>query len=77
MSNNKDATLVTSSKGDPFKGLHREGDLKEMMEQKIQTLLTFLSDRQLNKKNYSTWVMHMEAVLGSYDLVFMVLHDVP
>ena len=47
------------------------------MERKIPTLLTFLSDRQLDKKNYSTWVMQMEAVLESYDLAFMVLQDIP
>ena len=80
MSNHKDAqdaASITSSKGDPFKGLHREGDLKDMMEPKILTLLTFLSDRQLDGKNYSIWVMQMEAVLESYDLAFMILQDVP
>ena len=77
MSNNEDAALVTSSKDNAFRGLHREGDLKDMMEQKIPTFLTFLSDKQLNRKNYSTWVMQMEAVLESYDLAFMVLQDVP
>ena len=77
MSNNKVAALVTSSKGDPFRGLHREGDLKDMMERKIPTLPTFSSDRQLDGKNYSTWVMQMEAVLESYDLAFMVLQDIP
>ena len=69
--------MVTSSKGNPFRGLHREGDLKDMMEWKIPTLLTFLSNRQLDKKKYSTWVMQMEAMLESYDLAFMVLQDVP
>ena len=48
-----------------------------MMEQKIPTLLTFLSDRQLDENNYSTCVMQMEALLESYDLAFMVLQDVP
>ena len=57
MSNNKDAASVTSTKGNPYRGLHREGDLKDMMERKILTLLTFLFDRQLDEKNYSTWVM--------------------
>ena len=73
MSNNKDAASITSSKGDPFRGLHRKGDLKDMMERKIPTLPTFPSDKQLDGKNYSTWVMQMEAVLESYDLAFMVL----
>ena len=73
MSNNKDAASLTSSKGDPFRGLHREGDLKDMMEQKIPTLPTFPSDKQLDRKNYSTWVMQMEIMLESYDLAFMVL----
>ena len=31
----------------------------------------------LATKNYSTWVMQMEVMLESYDLVFMVLQDVP
>ena len=77
MSNNEDAASATSTKGNPFRGLHREGDLKDMMEQKIPTLPTFSSDRQLDKKNYSTWVMQMEVVLESYDLAFIVLQDVP
>ena len=77
MSNKEDVASVTSSKGDPFRGLHREGDLKDRMERKIPTLSTFLSDGQLDEKNYSTWVMQMEAVLESYDLAFMVLQDVP
>ena len=47
------------------------------MERKISTLSTFLSDRQRDGKNYSTWVMQMEAVLESYDLAFMVLQDIP
>ena len=72
----QDAASIMSSKGNPFRGLHREEDLKDMMEQKIPTLLTFLFDRQLDGKNYSTWVMQMEAVLESYDLAFMVLQDV-
>ena len=77
MLNNEDVALVTSTKGDPFRGLHREGDLKDMMEWKIPTLPTFPSDKQLDGKNYSTWVMQMEAVLESYDLAIMVLQDVP
>ena len=47
-------------------------DLKDMLEKKILTLLTFPSDRQLDGRNYSTWVMQMEAVLESYNLAFMV-----
>ena len=43
---------------------------------KIPTLSTFPSDRQLDGKNYSTWVMQMEDVLESYDLAFMVLEDI-
>ena len=66
-----------SSKAEVFRGLHREGDLKDMMEQKIQTLPTFPYDRKLDGNNYSTWVMQMEAMLVSYDLTFMVLQDVP
>ena len=60
-----------------MQGLHREGDLKDMMEGRIPTLSTFPSNRQLDGKSYSTWVMQMEAVLESYDLAFMVLQDVP
>ena len=48
MSNNEDAqdaALVTSSKAKILRGLHKEGDLKDMMEQKIPTILTFLSNR--------------------------------
>ena len=44
MSNNEDGALVMSSKADIFKGLHREGDMKDMMERKIPTLPTFLSN---------------------------------
>ena len=73
MSNNKDTTLIMPSKADVFKGLHREGDMKDMMERKIPTLPTFPSNRQLHGKNYSTWVMQTEAVLESVDLAFMVL----
>ena len=48
-----------------------------MMERKIPTLPIFPSNRQLDGKNYSTWVMQMEAVLESYDVAFTVLQDVP
>ena len=44
MSNNKDTTLIMPSKADVFKGLHREGDMKDMMERKIPTLPTFPSN---------------------------------
>ena len=80
MSNNEDAqdaASFTSSKAKILRSLHREGDLKDMMEWKIPTLSTFPFDRQLDGNNYSTWVMQMEAVLESYDLAFMVLQDVP
>ena len=73
MSNNEDVASVVSSKAEVFRGLHREGHLKDMMKWKIPTLPTFPSNRQLDGKKYSTWVMQMEAVLESYDLVFMVL----
>ena len=52
-------------------------DMKDMLEKKKPTLPTFPSNWQLDGKNYSTWVMQMEAVLESYDLAFMVLQDVP
>ena len=57
MSNNKDATSITSPKVERFKGPHKEGDIKDMMERKIPTLPTFPSNQQLDGKNYSTWVM--------------------
>ena len=41
-----------------FKSPHKNGDgMKDMMEKKKPTLLTFLSNCQLNGKNYFTWVM--------------------
>ena len=73
MSNNKDVALVRTTKADVFKGLHREGDMKDMMERKIPTLPTFPSNQQLDGKNYYTWVMQMEAMLESYSLAFMAL----
>ena len=50
---------------DKFKSSHKKGDnVKDMMEKKILTLPTFPSNRQIDVKNYSTWVMLMEVVLG-------------
>ena len=49
---------------------------QELMEMKILTLPTFLADRQLDGKNYSTWAMMMEVVLQTYDLSVMVLQNV-
>ena len=49
---------------------------QELMERKISTLPTFLVDRQLDRKNYTTWAMQMEVVLETYDLVVMVLQNV-
>ena len=49
---------------------------QELMERKIPTLPTFLADRQLDGKNYTTWAMQMEAVLETYDLAVMVLQNV-
>ena len=72
---NKTASITSLKAKTKIHGLHR--DVKDMMEKKIPTLSTFPSDRQLDGKNYSTWVMQMEAVLESYDLAFMVLQDVP
>ena len=46
---------------------------KDLMERKIRTLTSFLVDNQLDGKNYTTWVLQMEALLESYDLTFMVL----
>ena len=45
MSNNEDVASITSIKADVFKVLHREGDMKDMMERKIPILPTFPSDR--------------------------------
>lgn len=49
---------------------------EELMERKVPVLPTFPSDKQLDGKNYSTWVMQMEAVLESYDLDVMVTQAV-
>ena len=32
---------------------------------------------RLDKKNYTTWALQMEAMLESYDLAFMVLQYFP
>ena len=77
MSSNEDAILVMSTKVDVFKGLHGEGDMKDMMERKIPTLPTSPSNQQLDGKNYSTLVVSMEAMLESYNLAFMVLQGIP
>ena len=44
MLNNNDIASVMSSKADIFKGLHKEGDMNDMMERKISTLPTFPSN---------------------------------
>ena len=74
----EDSASETETRKEGGKKFSSKGrNVKEMLEKKISTLLTFPSARQLDGKNFSTWVMQMEAVLESYDLAFMVLQDVP
>ena len=73
MSQIDETTSVVSPRAEPKIYSPPHKDVKDMMEKKIPTLPTFPSDRQLDGKNYSTWVMQMEAVFESYDLAFMVL----
>ena len=72
-----DVASSSTSKASSPKKQNPLSFFKDIMERKIPTLPTFPSDRQLDGKNYTTWVMQMEAVLESYDMAAMVLEDIP